>query len=385
MSEAGRSRLANALDHEYAAAIGLAGGVAGALVWSRLFPSTYFRATTSPLSWRSLSFLGVSTLHDFVVNALMAVFFFALGLELSRELRTGLLARGRRAIAPVLGAMGGMSATALGSVALGFVLHSSALRRGWGVPMATDVAFSLGVLAVAGRRIPPTVRVFLLTLAISDDVLSVTVLALVGAAHPRLYGLVALAATTVVGVAISRRWPRSDVATALFVALWLCFTWANVEPALAGVVGGVIASPLIASRRSLERNATRFSVGIVLPLFAFVAAGLHWSQLALSGGTGTIILATIVIRLVGKTGGITAGVAVARVIGFGVDSSITWPIVVVVSLLCAIGFTVPLLFATSLFGARSPLYGAFAVGLFTSSAIAAIVGGTLLYARRASD
>ena len=315
----------------------------------------------------------------------MSIFFFALGLELSRELRTGHLTRGRRAIAPVLGAIGGMTATALGSVVLGFVIHSGALRRGWGVPMATDVAFTLGVLAVGGRRLAPTVRVFLLTLAITDDVLSVVVLALVGATQPRPYGLVALAVTSVAGVAISRRWPRPGVATVLFVALWLCFTWANVEPALAGVIGGVIASPLITSRRRLERNATRLSVGVVLPLFAIVAAGLHWSQLAFSGGTGTIILATIVIRLVGKTGGITAGVAVARVIGFKVEPPITWPLVVVMSLLCAIGFTVPLLFATALFGAHSQLYGAFAVGLFASSAIAAIVGGSVLYWWRASD
>ncbi|HEV3268308.1 MAG TPA: Na+/H+ antiporter NhaA [Acidimicrobiales bacterium] len=372
------SRVSWALDHEYSAAIALAGGVAAALVWSATSPSSYFNLFTSPSSWHLLHVLDVNTVHDAVVNGLMAIFFFAMGLELSRDLSAGLLTHPKHAVPPILGAIGGMLVTALGSILLGHLLNSSALRRGWGVPMATDVAFTLGVLAIAGRRLPPLLRVFLLTLAITDDVLSVVVLSVSGTTHVRLDGLVALGVVTAAGWFMSRR-ATSNVASALLlVVLWLCFAWANVEPALAGVLAGLLVSTRAPSRPQLELGVARVSVGVVLPLFALVACGLHWNNVHLSGAVGTVVIATIGVRLVGKSLGITAGVAFARLLRFRLDPSLTWPLVVTTSILCAIGFTVPLLFATKLFGAQSALYAGYALGLLLSSAIAALVGGALL-------
>jgi len=378
------SRVSWVLDHEYSAAIGLAAGVAAALTWSATSTS-YFTLSTSRSSWYLLRVLEVNTVHDGVVNGLMAVFFFAMGLELSRELSTGVLAHPKHAVPPILGAVGGMLATALGSVLLGHLAHSGALRRGWGVPMATDVAFTLGVLAIAGRRLPPLLRVFLLTLAITDDVLSVVVLSVSGTTHVRLDGLVTLMVVAVLGAFVARRATGSVANVTLLVLLWLCFAWANVEPALAGVLAGVLVSTHAPSRERLERGAARVSVGVVLPLFALVACGLHWDKVRLSGAVGTVIIATIALRLVGKTLGITAGVAVARLLRFRLDPSLTWPLVVTTALLCAIGFTVPLLFATKLFGAQSALYAGYALGLLISSAIAALVGGALLRARRGPE
>jgi NhaA family Na+:H+ antiporter len=247
--------------------------------------------------------------------------------------------------------------------------------------MATDVAFTLGVLAVAGRRLPPLLRVFLLTLAITDDVLSVVVLSVSGTTHVRLEGLVALIAITLVGFFVSRRATSNVASVLLLIVLWICFAWANVEPALAGVLAGVLVSTHSPSRSRLERDVTRLSVGVVLPLFALVACGLHWSNVRFSGAVGTVVLATVVVRLVGKTLGITAGVALARLLHFRLDPSLSWPLVVTTALLCAIGFTVPLLFATKLFGSQSTLYAGYALGLLMSSAIAALLGGVLLRAR----
>ncbi|HVA71224.1 MAG TPA: Na+/H+ antiporter NhaA [Acidimicrobiales bacterium] len=385
MTENHSSRISWVLDHEYSAAIGLAAGVMIALTWSASFSTSYFSIFTSHSGSRVLTELGVSSAHDVVLNGLMAIFFFAMGLELSRELSSGLLTRPEHAIPPVLGAAGGMLFTALGSILLGTLLHSGALRRGWGVPMATDVAFTLGVLAIAGRRLAPSIRIFLLTLAITDDVLSVVVLSVSGTTHVRLDGLAVLIATTLVGVVISRRVTSGVASVVLLVALWICFAWANVEPALAGVLAGVLVSPRAPSRPRLERNATRLSVGLVLPLFAIVACGLHWSNVQLSGAVGTVVIATVAIRLVGKTLGISSGVALAKGLRFRLPPSITWPLVLTTALLCAIGFTVPLLFATKLFGAQSTLYAGFTLGLLLSSLIAALLGGALLRLQRPAE
>ena len=236
-----------------------------------------------------------------------------------------------------------------------------------------------------GGRLPPLLRVFLLTLAITDDVLSVVVLSVSGTTHLRRDGLIALAVVVVVGALVARRATSNVASGLLLVVLWICFAWANIEPALAGVLAGVLVTSRAPSRQRLERDATRLSVGVVLPLFALVACGLHWDNLQLSGAVGTVVVATIAIRLVGKTLGITAGVAIARLLRFRLDPSLTWPLVATTALLCAIGFTVPLLFATKFFGAQSTLYAGFALGLLMSSAIAAILGGVLLRLQHRPD
>jgi NhaA family Na+:H+ antiporter len=116
----------------------------------------------------------------------------------------------------------------------------------------------------------------------------------------------------------------------------------------------------------------------VLPLFAVVACGVRWSSLSLHGPTATIIGATIVIRLVGKVLGISAGVALAHAMHFRLPSSITWPLLFSAATLCAIGFTVPLLFAGALFGPGTATYGAFTLGLVGASLLSAILGVSLL-------
>src|ERR1019366_1140760 len=98
-------------------------------------------------------------MHNVVVTGLMTVFFYAIGLELSRELENGTLIRPAHSMPPILGAIGGMAVTALTSLAVGEFSHTAAFRHGWGVPMATDIAFALGAFAIAGRGLPPTLRI----------------------------------------------------------------------------------------------------------------------------------------------------------------------------------------------------------------------------------
>ena len=361
-----------------APAVTLLLGVVAALAWSALAQGSYQRAVSTQWRLPVLDSLGLTSAHALVTSGLMTIFFFAVGLELTRERHTGALAHWRHALPPVAGAIGGMSATALLSLVGGFVLNSSALRRGWGVPMATDVAFTLAILTVAGRRVPPTLRLFLLTLAVADDVLSVVVLAITGASHPRVTALSVAFGVVLLATILSRRRSSGAWRVLVLVVLWCALALARVEPPLAGVLAAAIVpwEPRHAPR--LEDRANQWSTAVVLPLFALASCGVAWSRLHDSSTVLTIVLATIVIRLVGKTLGITSGVALARLAHAHLDPDLTWPIVASASTLCAIGFTVPLLFASALFPSTGATYGAFTVGLLAASACAALIGTVLL-------
>jgi len=369
----GVGRLRRALDHQYAAAVTVGSGALVALVWSALSSSQYRRVTEHP--WVSGREVG---LHGVIVNGAMTLFFAAVGLELSREVRTDLRGHLRSSLSPLMGAAGGMAGTAALSLAAGAVLGSSALRRGWGIPMATDIAFTLGVLALAGRAVPSELRLFLLTLAIADDVLSVIVLTFTGHQHLRVGGLAAIVVVGLGALLLARRTPTTPVFWVILCAMWLAFAWAGVEPALSGVLTGLVVPVTSVRTRHLERTVTRWSVGVALPLFAVVACGVTWSSLRLTGPTGTIILATVTIRVIGKVVGITAGVAVAAVLGARRPATLRVPVLVGATFLCSIGFTVPLLFAGDLYPTGSATYGAFTVGLFGASVLGAVLGVVVL-------
>ena len=372
------SRVRRALDHDVSATVSIGTGVLAALAWSAVGASSYQRIIDTASRNHLLRETSIDSIHSFVVNAMMTIFFFAIGLELSRELRSGALTMASLAVPPVLGALGGMLVTALLSLIIGLATHSSALRRGWGVPMATDIALTLGVLALAGRRLPSQIRVFLITLAVADDAFSIIILALTGATNVRLTGLVALCLTVGLGIWISKSTKQIGWNLVLLAVLWACFVWANVEPPLAGVIGGLLISFGSRSALHLERSMRRWSTGLVLPLFALVSCGIRWGQLSFHSGTLTIVLALIVIRILGKVVGISGGVGVARLIRFPLHMSITWRLLASVSVLCATGFTVPLLFAGALFGARSATYGAITMGLVAASLVAIVLGVLLL-------
>jgi NhaA family Na+:H+ antiporter len=371
-------RVTRALDHDYSAAFSIGAGAAVSLLWSALDSRSYQRVIITTWSGHVIQLINVNSLHSIVVNGLMTVFFFAIGLELSRELRSGTLANRSNAVPPVLGALGGMAGTALLSLVVGAIAHSPALRHGWGVPMATDIAFTLGVLALVGRGLPASLRLFLLSLAVADDILSVVILAFTGATHLRNAGLCAIVVVAIVSWSALRQRSTNPVRLLVLVALWSCFVWANVEAPLAGVIAGLLVNFDDNSAPRLERQVGRCSVGLVLPLFALVSCGVQWQRLSLHRATLTIVLGTIGVRIVGKVLGITGGVALARLVRCRLHPSITWPLLASVALLCAIGFTVPLLFANELFGPQSPAYGAFTLGLLLCSLIAGVVGVPLL-------
>ncbi|MDE3107055.1 MAG: Na+/H+ antiporter NhaA [Acidobacteriota bacterium] len=366
------------LDHEYSAAVTLMAGVVTALTWSALNAHAYFSFTAGAVTSSWARRLDATSLHSLAVNGLMAIFFYALGLELRREIDHGALANRRDALAPLAGALGGMAATAGGSLLLGAMFNSDALWRGWGVPMATDVAFTLGALALVGRRLPSSLRLFVLALAVADDVLSVIVLLFTGATDLHETWLIGASVAVVVAWWLGRRRLSVAVNVTVLLVLWLCFVQANLEPALAGVVAGSLVRPRSPTHPRLERGATRIASLVVLPLFGFVATGVHWSNLGLNHGGRVVILSTIVIRLVGKTLGIAGGVWIATRVGARGPRDVTTLMLFATAALCAMGFTVPLLFAGTLFSPNGPIYGAFSLGLLLATVIAGLVGGSAL-------
>ena len=251
----------------------------------------------------------------------MAVFFLVVGLEIGRERRHGDLADGRTAVVPVAGALGGMLGAGL---VYALVNHGGPGAPGWGIPMATDIAFALGALALLGRRVPAGLRVFLLTLAVADDIGSVVVLAVFYSSRTSAPALIG-AAVLAVGLVVLRRTVRLTTAVVLAagVVLWVLLAAGGVEPALAGVVAGL----LVPARRDasgrepaerLERRVAPWSAFAVLPVFAVANAGItfHSQMLAASGSTA-VFAGVALARVAGKIGGITVACLVVVRAGLG--------------------------------------------------------------------
>ena len=340
-----------------------------AVLWATCGPSSYQRITRSALSSPLLNNSHLATVHDVVVNLLLTIFFVGVGLELSREWRAG-----RRSTAALGGAVGGMALPALLCVVVGSVMSLPDVRHAWGVPMATDVAFTLAVFALAGRGLPLELRVFLLTLAVADDVGSVALLMLTGVSHVRVGGVTAvgvllLSATFRPGVL-----ERRAIWLVWGVAVWVSLVWAGVEPPLAGVVIGLAARGSDDQLLRRERVVAEWSAIVVLPLFALVSVGITLDASMVRGSAGTTFLVLGLIRLVGKAVGVMLG---AWLVARG-DSTLGVSTLLVLGTLCAIGFTVPMLYVAADFAWGSPGYRAATGALLAASVVAALGGSVAL-------
>ncbi len=331
--------------------------------------------------------LGPLTLEKWAAEGALAVFFFLAGLELKRELVVGSLRRPADALVPVAAAMGGMLVPA--SLYLVVVLGSqggSELGRGWAIPMATDIAFALAVLAVVGRGLPASLRAFLLTLAIVDDLGAILVIALVYSATPHL-GALLLAA---LGLALFAWLQHRRVHAAwLYVPLAIAVWWATHEAGLHATVAGVALGLLTRVRpdpgeghspaERLEHRVRPFSAGLAVPFFALLAAGVD------VGGRGGLLTDPLVMGIVvglvaGKTFGILgAAWLVARLTRAELAADLGWGDVAAVGVLAGMGFTVSLLIAELAFtGEQAETAKA---GVLVGSALAAVLAAALLLVR----
>lgn len=303
----------------------VAAGVA--IAWANLAPATYDSLWNRHLAipFGSPSVLELS-LRDWVSEVAMTLFFFVVGLEIKRELTAGEL-RDRRAVAlPVVAALGGMVLPA--ALYLAMQSGSSGVPRGWGIPMATDIPFALAVLTVAGRGLPSRMRLFLLTLAITDDVGSILVIAVFYSGGIKVVWLCGAIAGVAAMVALQRvhlRWLWPYVV--LGVGVWYATFRAGPHPAIAGVVLGLLA-PAVALGRPhpneetpllwLEHRLHPWSSYVVVPLFALASAGVVLRPSALAAAiTSPVFIGIMAGRLIGKTLGVYGTALVGTQLGLG--------------------------------------------------------------------
>ncbi|MDO5051970.1 MAG: Na+/H+ antiporter NhaA [Pseudoclavibacter sp.] len=329
------------------------------------------------------------SLEHWAADGVLAIFFFVVGIELKREFVTGSLRDVRKATLPIAAAIGGMAVPALVFVAFAGASTDSRALQGWAVPIATDIAFALALLAVFGKGLPSAFRIFLLTLAVIDDLLGIVVIAIFYASGLQIWWLAgSLAAVAVYWLATHRGMNQWWLLIPLGVLAWYCMLQSGVHATIAGVLLGlsVPAKPIgddeLSLAEDMEHDWNAVSQGFALPVFAFFAAGV---PIVSEGGSfaesvsDPVFLGAFAGLVLGKPVGIfLTTLLLHRVPGFRLDSLIGMRDVLAVSLLAGIGFTVSLLIGELAFGDRPELVDAAHLGVLFGSVAAALLGAIAL-------
>jgi NhaA family Na+:H+ antiporter len=356
-----------------------------ALLWANLAEDAYRGV------WDTRTALGPDWLHldltlgDWAADGLLAVFFFVAGLELKRELSVGELADRRAAALPLLAAVGGMIVPAL--VALAVSGGSAAESGAWAIPVATDIAFALGVLALAGASLPSGVRVLLLSIAVVDDLLAIALIAVLftsGLSGAWLAG--GIAACALYWLAFRRRFDRAWILWTLAVMAWICIHASGVHATVAGILLGLL-TPVRpregeehAPGERLEHRLHPLSAGVAVPVFALAATGIPLAAAGDAAGD-EIALAVFAGLLLGKVAGILGAARLTVALGLGtLPERVTWSDVLPVAVLGAIGYTVSLLITRLALDDVAAQERA-AAGVLAASVLASIVAVVLLRRR----
>ncbi|MCJ7832505.1 MAG: Na+/H+ antiporter NhaA [Actinobacteria bacterium] len=397
----------------------LLGAAVTALVWANLGGS-YEQFWTQTLSVRLGSASLSMDLRHWVADGLMAIFFYVVGLEIKRELTTGEFRNPRTAALPVAAAVGGMVVPALVYLAFNSGGEGS---HGWGIPMATDIAFALGILVVAGSALPHNLRSFLLTLAIVDDIGAIVVIAVAYSSGLDFYALGAAVVLLLVMTQLRRmrvRWV--GVYAVLGVAVWVAVYVSGVHATIAGVLLGLL-TPSIPFQRpaAISTEARRvadetqndpdppdadaeqwlrlaelsrdtvsplarmeaalhpWSSFLIVPLFALSSAGVVLTQSAISHAINSpVTIGVVVGLLIGKPLGVVGASWIATRLKLAVlPSGVRWSQIRAVAVTAGVGFTVSLLMAELAFR-RHILIEEAKIGILVGSLVAGIFGAFLL-------
>jgi len=342
------------------------------------------------------------SLGAWAADGLLAIFFFLVGLELKREFVAADLSQLNKSNVPVAAAVGGVAVPAVIYAVVNF--SSPGTLRGWAIPTATDIAFAVAVLAIIGSHLPSALRIFLLTLAVVDDLIAITIIAFFYSSDiqvaPLLLALIPLAIYAFLAQAYRRFFGRHAAAAWLILLPLGAATWAlvhasGIHATVAGVLLG-FAIPVIRSQASggpdagpglaeiFEHRFRPISAGVAVPIFAFFSAGVAvggWAGLG-SALADPVALGIILGLVLGKPIGILATTWIlTKATRASLDSSFKWIDVFGVALLAGIGFTVSLLVAELSFGHGSLHDDHAKVGILAASLIAALLATAVLRTR----
>jgi Na+:H+ antiporter, NhaA family len=388
--EAGR--MADILRKETVGGVLLLAGTLVALGWANSPWSAGYAALRDAVVGPAALHLDLS-LGAWAADGLLAVFFFVAGLELKREFVAGDLRDPRRAALPVAAAVGGMAVPA---AVYSLVNLGGDGLRGWAVPTATDIAFALAVLAVISTHLPSGLRTFLLTLAVVDDLLAITIIAVFYTSDLHLPALLlALLPLAAFGVLVQRRVRSWWLLLPLALLTWALVHASGVHATVAGVLlaftvpvvrsqaaGGPDAGRGLAEH--FEHRLRPLSAGVAVPVFAFFAAGVSVGGLSglVDSLSDRVALGIVAGLVVGKAAGISGATwLVSRFTRARLDEELGWPDVVGLSLLGGIGFTVSLLIGELAFGAGSVRGEHVKVGVLVGTLTAAVLAAVLLRLR----
>ncbi|WP_168394342.1 Na+/H+ antiporter NhaA [Erwinia amylovora] len=316
-------------------------------------------------------------------DALMALFFLLIGLEVKRELIMGSLKGRERAMFPLIAALGGMLAPGL--IYATFNHHDAQALNGWAIPTATDIAFALGILALLGSRVPAALKMFLMALAVIDDLGAIVIIAFFYTSDLSLLSLAVAAASIAVLAVLNLCGVRkTSVYLAAGMVLWVAVLKSGVHATLAGVIVGLFIplkkqeghSPAI----ELAHGLHPWVSWLILPLFAFANAGVSLSGVSFDGLFSAVPIGIMLGLFIGKPLGVTLSCWLAIKLKVAALPENTRLLdIAAVGVLCGIGFTMSIFIASLAFdGAHEALVTLAKLGILSGSVISALVGYTLL-------
>jgi NhaA family Na+:H+ antiporter len=331
----------------------------------------------TPVEVRAGGFAIAKPLLLWINDGLMAVFFFLVGLELKREVREGELSRASQIALPAAAAIGGMAVPAAIYAALNW--GDPVTLHGWAIPAATDIAFALGVLSLLGERVPNGLKVFLLTLAILDDIGAIVVIALFYTANLAPGSLVvAAAAITVLALLNRMKVERAAPYLLVGLVLWASVLKSGVHATLAGVVLALFIPRRAA--RLLEHDLHPPVAYGILPLFVFANAGVSLAGVSPGSFAAPVPLGIALGLVAGKSAGVfLAAAALVRLGASSLPAGANWTSLLGIAALCGIGFTMSLFIAGLAFEGATNLYAVQTrLGILAGSAASALLGVALL-------
>ncbi len=354
--------------------------IAAILVANSALSHAYHDAFHGTLPWTPIAKL--NTLHLWINDGLMAIFFFVVGLEVKRELIAGNLSDPKQRTLPILAAIAGMAVPA--AVYFAIAGGEPNLSRGWAIPAATDIAFAMGVIGLLGTRVPPSLRLFLLTVAIVDDIGAVMIIAIFYTAKIKVTWLIASMLAFAAMIAMNRMGVKRMLPFIVAaLALWFCVLNSGIHATIAGVVAALTIPMRSSDGHSMLETMEHALVGwnayFVVPVFGFANAGVDVRELGMEGLIAPLPLAIAAGLVVGKQVGILGSVVLAKALGIAKPPpGATWTQVWGTAVLCGIGFTMSLFIGALAFPGYPELVEEAKLGVLTGSLISALLGYAIL-------